>query len=278
MEGEADGRSDIDMRQAWNRNAASYQERYPIPTETAHYGPWAPTENELRLLGDVRGKRILEVGCGGGQCSIAFAKQGATVAGIDLSDEQIAFARRLAAQEGVSVAFHQGRAEELTPFQDQAWDVVFSAYVFHYVADMPRCLAECHRVLRPGGLLVFSLDHPMRSCFWDAETQEESFYPVRSYFQEGPMVWPFGETGIPMRSFHRTTATWIDLLHQAGFQLQRLLEPAPPPDLSQDPWADDYAQEIATKIPQTVIFVARKVSPTEGATRDSAQQTEESAP
>ena len=249
---------DIDMREAWNRNAASYQGRYPIPTDTAHYGPWAPTENELRLLGHVRGKRILEVGCGGGQCSIAFAKQGALVTGVDLSDEQIAFARRLAAQEGVTVDFHQGPAEDLSPFPDQSYDLVFSAYAFHYVADMPRCLAECHRVLEPGGLLVFSLDHPMRSCFWDEETQEDSFVPVRSYFAEGPMVWPFSETGILMRSFHRTTATWIDLLHQAGFRLRRLLEPAPPEDLAADPWADDYAQEIATKIPQTIIFVAEK--------------------
>ncbi len=86
----------IDMRAAWNRTSAGYQRLHQIPTDAAHYGPWAPDESELRLLGDVRGKRILEIGCGGGQCSIAFARQGAIAVGIDLSDEQLAFASQLA--------------------------------------------------------------------------------------------------------------------------------------------------------------------------------------
>ena len=86
----------IDMRNAWNDNSETYQSLHEISTESAHYGPWAPLENELRLLGDVCGLRILELGCGGGQCCIAFAKQGATVAGVDLSDDQIEFARKLA--------------------------------------------------------------------------------------------------------------------------------------------------------------------------------------
>ena len=86
----------IDMRAAWNRTSAGYQRLHQISTDAAHYGPWAPDESELRLLGDVRDKRILEIGCGGGQCSIAFARQGAIAVGIDLSDEQLAFASELA--------------------------------------------------------------------------------------------------------------------------------------------------------------------------------------
>ena len=61
----------------------------------AHYGPDIPTEAELRLLGDLKGKKVLELGCGGAQCSIAFAKQGATAIGVDFSAAQLAFARQL---------------------------------------------------------------------------------------------------------------------------------------------------------------------------------------
>ncbi len=114
----------IDMRAAWNRTSAGYQRLHQIPTDAAHYGPWAPDESELRLLGDVRDKRILELGCGGGQCSIAFARQGAIAVGIDLSDEQLSFARRLAEQveqsshAGVSAfvppIFLQGEASDLS--------------------------------------------------------------------------------------------------------------------------------------------------------------------
>ena len=192
----------IDMRAAWNQIAAHYQSHHAIPTDSAHYGPWAPLENELRLLGDVRGRRILEVGCGGGQCSIAFAKQGAIVAGLDLSDAQLDFARKLAASEGVSANFVHGSAEDLHLFADGAWDVVFSAYAFQYVADMPRALGECARVLGAHGRLVFSLDHPFRDCFFDFEENDVTLYPARSYFDHSPMAWTFDDTGV-----------WLSLIH-----------------------------------------------------------------
>ena len=218
----------IDLRAAWNQIAASYQQRHAIPTDSAHYGPWAPPENQLRLLGDVKGLRILEVGCGGGQCSIAFAKQGAIAVGVDLSDAQLEHARKLATQEGVEVKFIQGTAEDLSAFNDQEWDIVFSAYAFQYVADMPRCLSECARVLRPQGRLVFSLDHPFRDCFFDQEEDDVTLYPARSYFDHTPMTWTFNDTGVWMRSYHHTIGEWIDMLNQAGFRLLRLLEPSPP--------------------------------------------------
>ncbi len=253
----------IDMRDAWNRTSALYQHNHAIPTDSAHYGPWSPTENELRLLGEVRGLRILEVGCGGGQCAIAFAQQGAQVAGLDLSDVQLDFARSLAADEGVDVDWVQGSAEDLSAFDpitsSSAWDVVFSAYALHYVADMARCLAECARVLRPGGQLVFSLDHPFRDCFFDQEEQEETIYPARSYFDTRPMRWNFSDSGVPMLSYHRPIAEWLTLLSGAGFVLRRLLEPPPPADLAAEIWPDDSPLAANRHVPQTIIFVAEKI-------------------
>ncbi len=67
-----------DIAAAWDRHSAAYQEVARLSTRVAHYGPDIPTEAELRLLGDLRGKKVLELGCGGAQCSIVFAKQGAT--------------------------------------------------------------------------------------------------------------------------------------------------------------------------------------------------------
>ena len=194
-----DGRiRSVDLRAAWNRLSAGYQADHAIPTDSAHYGPWSPPENELRLLGDVRGLRILEVGCGGGQCSIAFARQGAQVTGLDLSDEQLAYARRLAAGEGVSVRFVQGSATDLSAFAGGTFDLLFSAYALQYVADLRGCLSECSRVLRAGGRLVVSLDHPFRDCFSDDAEDEMSITPVRSYFDNEPMRWQWRSTGIRM--------------------------------------------------------------------------------
>ncbi len=165
------------MRTAWNANSETYQSLHEIGTDSAHYGPWAPLENELRLLGDVRGLHILEAGCGGGQCCIAFAKQGATVTGVDLSDDQIEFARKLAAREQVDVAFAQGDITDLSAYKSDAWDVVFSVYTLQYVAEIQQCLHECARLLKPGGRLVFSLDHPFRDCFHDDEEDANCHLP-----------------------------------------------------------------------------------------------------
>lgn len=247
----------VNMRAAWDRMSVAYQARHAIPTHSAHYGPWAPLENDLRLLGDVRGLRILEVGCGGGQCSIAFARQGATVAGLDLSDAQLGHARALAAQEGVAVEFVQGSAEDLGAFASGAWDVVFSAYAFQYVAVMPRCLGECARVLRPGGRLAFSLDHPFRDCFFDQEDDDNTIYASRSYFDRTPMRWKFFDEE-PMVSHHHTIAQWVEMLAAAGFTLRRLLEPEPPADLLDEIWPMDDALSALRFVPPTIIFLAVK--------------------
>ncbi len=249
----------IDMRAAWNRISPGYQAQHQITVDAAHYGPFMPSEAELRLLGDVAGRRVLELGCGGGQCSIAFARQGARATGIDLSDEQIAFARGLAEKQGAVAAFEQGDAAELDRFAAASFDIVFSAYALHYVLAIERCLAGVSRVLVPGGLFVFSLDHPMREVFWDEEADENSLIAARSYWQRGAMEWQWSGGGPAMRSFHRTIGDWVDLLHAAGLQVQRILEPEPQLDRAERiSWADSYDLEIVRLIPQTVIFVARK--------------------
>jgi SAM-dependent methyltransferase len=179
--------------------------------------------------------------------------------GIDLSDEQIAFARRLAAQHGVSVAFEQGDAADLSRFAAASFDAVFSAYALHYVPAIEQCLAGVSRALAPGGLFVFSLDHPLRAVFWDEEADEDSLLAVRPYWRRGAIEWQWTGGGPAMRSFHRTIGDWVDLLHAAGLSVQRILEPQPQLDnAEQISWADSYDLEMVRLIPHTVIFVTKK--------------------
>ncbi len=248
----------VDMRGSWNDISESYQSLHEIDTESAHYGPWAPLENELRLLGDVGGLYIFEAGCGGGQCSIAFARQGAIATGVDLSEVQIEFARRLAVQERVDVTFAQADITDLTLFENEGWDIVFSTYAFQYVADIEGCLAECARLLKPGGRLIFSLDHPFRDCFHDDEDDTVTIYPVRSYFNNSPMRWTFGQRGIPMQSYHRSIGQWCEMLVAAGLRLSRLLEPESPVEMLDEIWPVDDPLASMRMVPQTIIFVAEK--------------------
>ena len=249
--------SDIDLRESWNRLSAHYQRAHAIRTDTAHYGTSAPNEDQLQLLGSVTGKRILELGCGGGQCSIAFAKEGAACIGVDFSQEQIAYASLFAEQAGVEVAFVCVDIAEFLEAQPEAsCDIVFSAYAFQYVEDLARVFREAHRVLKPGGLFVFSLDHPLNDVTYHKDN-EVRFY--ESYFSRGRSDWDWGTgpDGTPNRfySFHRTVGDFVQLLSDAGFRIERCIEPEATAE--GDPWESLADIERLSIVPATIIWKAR---------------------
>jgi 2-polyprenyl-3-methyl-5-hydroxy-6-metoxy-1,4-benzoquinol methylase len=105
------------------------------------------------LLGDARGKRVLDYGCGHGMASVVLARHGANVTGIDLSTGYVEEARRRAAANEVAAEFRQADAEHL-PFPDASFDAVWGCAILHHL-DLRQAGAELHRVLRPGGIAVF---------------------------------------------------------------------------------------------------------------------------
>lgn len=246
------------QRRSWNRVSGVYQGHHRIGVEVVQYGPLAPYEDELNLLGTVSGQRILEIGCGGGQNCVALARQGASVIGVDVSDAQIDFARRLATDEGVAVDFHRGDAADLAFVPDASQDQVLAVYIFPYLEDAAAVLVECARVLRPGGQIILSQDHPIRACYWDEEYREEGILPTRSYFEQRPLRWAYLETGTPMVSHHRTVGQWFSLLHESGLAVQQILEFPLPDGVADNPWADEYTSEVAIHLPQTMILAAHK--------------------
>jgi SAM-dependent methyltransferase len=257
---------------AWERLSAVYQEFHGLAADDVHYGAWAPGERELRLLGNLRGKRVLEVGCGGGQNCLALARRGAAVTGLDFSRAQVAHAEALAAQELAAGAlaaaeyaqlqFVTGAAEELADVPDATCDLVLSVNTFPYVRDMAACLAACRRVLRSGGQLVFGLDHPLRACFAEqglsVEDEELSIVPARSYYDRTPRRWQWGSTGVILQTYHRTVGEWTDLLAGAHLQMLRLVEPPPPAALLDAVWPEDDALAPLRYVPHVLILVAQK--------------------
>jgi SAM-dependent methyltransferase len=248
----------FDQAAAWDQVSAVYQERSQILTDDLYYGPWAPAESTLSLLGDVRGLRVLDLGCGGGQAAIYLARQGALTTGLDISQQQLAVATRQANQAGVSVRWVVGGLAELALLPVAQWDLIISIYALHYMRDLPRCLAECYQRLRPGGRLLFSLDHPIHACFFDPAEQEPTLYPERSYFDATPCHWLFPDTRTQMESYHYTIGQWFDLLQTAGFRLLRLIEPPPPPTLVRELWPDDDPFSPMRNLPHSIIFCAGK--------------------
>lgn len=215
-------------RRGWDTISAHYQARTRISTDDVHYGPLAPGERELGLLGDVAGRRVIEIGCGGGQNSIALAKWSAVCVGVDPSQAQLTHARQLALENSVNVEFVLGVAEDLSAFPDGHFDLALSSYAFDYVADLRAAYREVRRVLVPGGRFVFCLSHPwFQAVGWylagDPAQPEPLDYSTWPAVEEWDWTYEDG-TAAKMRDHLRTLSHIVNELIEAGFTLERIVE------------------------------------------------------
>jgi SAM-dependent methyltransferase len=238
--------------EAWDRVARREQSSEGPTTDTVHYGPALASERELRLLGEVRGKRVLDLGCGTGQAAIALARQGATVIAIDASGDQIEVARERAARAEVRIEWHRGDLADLAFLNADSIDVAFSAYTLGEIDDLSRLFRQVHRVLRHHGPFVFSHEHPLALAIAHdapapgtvpAPAPAELALVRRSVFDPSPIG--LSRSGEQITLYPRTIADELTTLHRAGFRIDVLLEP-PPLD-------DDRAL-----LPTSVIWRARK--------------------
>src|SRR3989344_784788 len=130
-------------RRTYNQLAKLYHEIRTNPkTGGWFYNEYLEMPTTLKMLGKVRGKRILDLGCGTGLYARILLQKGAKVKGIDVSDEML----RIAQQEVPSVEFTQGSAERL-PYKKNEFDIVLAALMMEYLPSWNRVLKEVHRVL-----------------------------------------------------------------------------------------------------------------------------------
>jgi len=237
---------------AWDRlaQAAPNGSEPSVRLDTVSYGPDMPDERELRLLGDVTGKRVLDLGCGSGQASIAFARQGAHAIALDASARQLERARRLAATEEVRVEWHRSDLADLAFLRADSVDLAFSANALAEVEDLDRVFRQVHRVLTPGGAFVFSYEHPVALCT-GRETAGAGTLPLgllevrRSYFERAPLT--IDRDGESITLYTRTVGDVFAAAGRAGFRIDVLLEPVP-----------IHSADPGPAIPTSIIWRARK--------------------
>jgi SAM-dependent methyltransferase len=231
---------------SWNRQPVTD----PAAADVIRYGPDIPTEGELRLLGQVADKRVLELGCGSGVGSVTLALQGARPIGLDFSPDHLALARRLADKAGVRVEFHEGDLADLAFSRADTVDAVFSVYTLSLVEDVNRVFRQVHRVLKGGCPLVFSIPHPAYDMF--ADDDEEPLAVRRSYFDSSRV--DLGSDQPPFFGYHHTVADLFVGLTRANFRVDTILEPEARADQHDDPWHS----ETSRWVPRTLIMRARK--------------------
>jgi SAM-dependent methyltransferase len=191
----------------------------------------APEWPMLRaMLPALDGRRVLDLGCGFGWfCRWARQNGAASVLGVDVSERMLA--RANAESDDAAITYARADLEDLhigsTPF-----DLAYSSLALHYVENLERLIARVHAALRPGGGLIFSVEHPMFTApsrpNWSIDAMGRATWPVDSYLDEGPRSTDWLATGVIKQ--HRTIATYINLLLRSGFTLSHIDEWGPSKD------------------------------------------------
>jgi SAM-dependent methyltransferase len=210
----------------WDADADDYQATHGEFLGDADF-VWCPEgvrEAEAGFLGDVAGKRVLEIGCGQAACARWLAGQGAYAVAMDLSAGMLRHAREGNARTGLDVPLLQATAECL-PLAPESVDSACSAFgAIPFVTSIDAVFAEVERVLRPGGLWVFSVTHPMRWIFPD-DPGPTGLTVTQPYFDRTPYV-EVGEDGTATYvEYHHTMGDYVRALAGAGFQLHDVVEP-----------------------------------------------------
>jgi SAM-dependent methyltransferase len=248
---EADARKNVEL---WTQANAEYTDRNASTNwalDEISWGIWGIDESELKVLGDVDGLDVVELGCGTAYFSAWLAKRGARPVGVDVTPAQLATARRLMTETGIEFPLVEADAAE-TGLPGGSADLVVSEYGASIWVDPYRWVPEAARLLRPGGRLAFLRNSTLVIlCSGDEiPAKEHLVHP-----QFGMLRFEFPEGGV---EFHLPHGKWIDLLRANGFEIERLIEIQAPPDAVTHDWYSYVTADWARKWPCEEIWVANK--------------------
>ncbi|AKP92650.1 class I SAM-dependent methyltransferase [Achromobacter ruhlandii] len=210
-------------------------EGYSRLARSVHGLDGAPEWPALRaLVADVRGRDVVDLGCGFGWfCRWADEQGAASILGLDVSANMLARAR--ATTISATIRYEHSDLERLQ-LPAQSVDLAYSSLTLHYLERLPALVATVHRALRPGGRFVFSCEHPIytapaRPGFIE-DSEGQRIWPLNQYALRGERRTDWLAEGVIKQ--HRTVADYVNLLIGAGFTLTHL-----------DEWAPDAAQLAA---------------------------------
>ncbi len=240
-------------RSWWDANAREYLAEHGefLGDEDFCWCPEGLREADAGILGDVRGRQVLEIGAGAAQCSAWLAARGAHTVATDLSGGML----RAGARADGCPTLVQADARRL-PFARASFDVVFTSYgALPFVPDAAAVHREVARVLRPGGRWAFSVTHPVRWAFPD-DPGAGGLTVSRSYFDRTPYAERDEDGQVSYVEYHRTLGDHVRELRAAGLVLEDLIEPEWP-EGHERTWGG-WSALRGTRIPGTAIFVASR--------------------
>lgn len=238
----------------WERTAEGYEVRHRrmlIREGGRAWGTWRIPERSLGLLGPVAGRDVLELGCGAAWWSVALARDGARVVGLDFSPARLRQARVRMEAAGLDFPLVRARAERI-PYPNDRFDLVLSDYGATTFADPRRVVPEVARVLRRGGRFVFAHASPFRSVTQQHHPDRQSRRLVRDYFGLHSIRTPDSV------EFQLPYGEWIGLFAANALAVDALIE-RPAPRSRRSSYVSREDQEWALHWPYESIWSTHKM-------------------
>ena len=220
-------------------------------TALPHYGAFT-SEEKHQLLGDLRGKRLLEIGCGSGQSLLYVGQKGAReLWGIDISKSQIKKTHDLLTSKKLSANLYCSTMEEACGIPTNYFDIVYSVYGIGWTTDLEGTFKLIKSYLKPGGVFIFSWSHPIHKC---VSMDNEGLQFKKCYFDESQYTVSMGQTKLSLCD--RKMSTYINALAKAGFIIEEMIEESDS-DMTSSRKTD--FSEKAKMLPVTFVIKAKKV-------------------
>ena len=184
----------------------------------------------VKLLPELEGKRILDLGCGSGERCMDYIKQGAAkVTGIDISEKMLEAARN--ENSDLRITYIKMAMEDIGEL-NETFDVAISSLALHYVEDFSGVVKNVYRLLSDGGIFLFSQEHPLATCYegtadrWTRdETGRKIHVNIANYCVDGRRDSTWFVEGV--QRYHRTFSTIVNTLAGQGFKILQMGEPTP---------------------------------------------------
>jgi SAM-dependent methyltransferase len=242
-------------REVWTQENADYtgpKARAAWAQEDIRWGVFQVPESEVRALPELKGKDVVELGCGTAYFSAWLARRGARPVGVDVTPAQLETARQCQRETGLEFPLVEASAEDV-PLPDASFDLALSEYGASIWCEPERWVREAARLLRPGGELVFLCNSTLSIlCSPDEGRVEERL--LRPQFGMYRFEWPEDESV----NFYIPHGEWIRILRENGFEIVALHELQAPAGAEDHPHYEFVHAEWARKWPAEDLWRARK--------------------
>ncbi len=214
------------IQKEWDKSADAWLDF--VRTGKDHCRYYMNNPGMFKILGNIRGKQVLDLACGEGYNSRIMAKKGAKVTGIDFSKNQIKYAQEEENNNKMGIEYFIQNASRLGRFKNNTFDIVVCFMALQDMNNYKKAVKEVKRVLKTQGRFIFAMPHP---CFERNVGRDGISYTVKDYFtaKAYPLYWKMKRLTKHFKttSFHRSLSDYTNALYDADLLISRIHEPKP---------------------------------------------------